>query len=102
MSPFTVSDRECISSLKISTSPYYYFSWGGITLLVLTRLATLKLSYSTYTIFGNSSLCPTLRLCFTPTPHTACSLHHPNTPSKPDPCPILTQHHKCSFMTTNN
>ena len=69
MSPFTALDSKCISSLAMATSPSCYFPWGEIASLV-SNLAASELASST-TIFGRSSLCPTLCLRRTPTYHAA-------------------------------
>ena len=73
MSPFTGSDRESISFLAMATSPYCSFSWGEIASLVSPSLADSEPASST-TPFGRSLLCPTLRLCRTPTSHASRSV----------------------------
>ena len=70
MSTFTGSERECISSLEIATSPSCSFAWGEIASIILPSLMTSEPASST-TTFGRSLLCPTLRLHSTPTSHTA-------------------------------
>ena len=69
MSPFTGSYRECISSLAMSTSLSWSFSWGEIASINSPSLATSEPASST-TTFGHSLLCHTLRLRNTPTSHS--------------------------------
>ena len=73
MSPFTGSDRNCISSLVKATFPSCSFSWEGITYIISPSLATSELASST-TTFGCSLLCPTLRLRNTPTSRATCAV----------------------------
>ena len=73
MSPFTGSDRKCISSLVMAISPFCSFSWGEIAFIVSPSLVSSKPSYSTTTL-GHYLLCPTLCLRHTPTSHTSRSV----------------------------
>ena len=70
MSHLTGSDRECISTLVMATSPSFSFSLRDIDSIVLPRLAASEPA-SSATTSGCSLLCPTLRLRYTPTSHTA-------------------------------
>ena len=70
MLPFTGSDRECISSLTMGTSPSWSFLWGKIASIVFPRLGASDPSSST-TTFGRYFLCPTLCLRHTPIYHSA-------------------------------
>ena len=105
MSPFTGSDRECISSLAMATSPSCSFSWGEITSIVSPSLVTSEPASST-TTFGCSLLCPTLRLHNTPTSHAnrTVLLHRtsPDIPSQPDHRPIIVQSHQGPTPTTRS
>ena len=99
MSNFTVSDRECISSLVIATFPSCSFSWGEIALLVYPSLAASEIS-SSITHFGHSLLWPTLCLHRTPTYQWAWYVHHPNTLYQTDPHLILFHVHQGPSLTT--
>ena len=68
MLPFTVSDRECISSLAMATSPSCSFSWGEITYIVSPSIAASKPASFT-TTFDRSLVFPNLCLRKTPTSH---------------------------------
>ena len=101
MSPFTLSDSKCISSLAMTTLPSWYFSWGDIYSLVSPSLVASTLASST-TFFGRSSLCPTICLLHTPTYHAACTVHHSKTLSQNEPQPILVQSHQYPYPTKND
>ena len=93
MSPFPGLYHEFISSLSICTYPYFPFSWGEIALLFLPSLDGSELASSTK-VFVLSSLFPTPCLRCTPTYQASRTLHHPDTPSLPDPHLNLVQRHQ--------
>ena len=101
MSPFTALNSECISSLAMTNFPSCYFTWGDIYLLVLPSLAASKIAFYS-TIFGRSSLCPTLCFCRTPKSHAACTVHYSVTLYQNEPYQILFQSHQDPYPTTNN
>ena len=101
MSPFTGLESKCISFLVMTTSPYWYLSWGENDFLVSTSLGASKIASYT-TLFGHSLLCCTVCLHHTPTSHEACTVHHSDTPSQNDPHPILIQNHQDPSPTMND